>query len=51
MAEFCLECFKKFEPDANEYNTSLSEQPDFCEGCFSFKPVVTEFYDCKDDKK
>jgi hypothetical protein len=45
MAEFCLECFKKFEPNANEHNTVLSDNPDFCEGCCDIKPVVLEFYD------
>ena len=45
MAEFCLDCFKKFEPNANEDNTVLSEYDDFCEGCCEWKPVVIEFTD------
>ena len=43
MAEFCLECLQKFEPNANESNTILSTNPDLCEGCGEFKPVVIEF--------
>ena len=43
MADFCLDCFKKFEPNANENNTMLSEDNDFCEGCGEIKPVVIEF--------
>ena len=45
MAEFCLECLQKFEPNANEDNTVLSKYNDFCEGCCSFKPIVIEFDD------
>lgn len=44
MAEFCLECFKKIEPNANEYNTVLSTNYDLCEGCGEMKHIVIEFY-------
>ena len=47
MAEFCLDCFKKFEPNANEDNTVLSEYNDFCEGCGEVKPVVICFEENK----
>jgi hypothetical protein len=43
VAEFCLNCFKKIEPNANEYTTKLSEDLDFCEGCGEIKNVVIEF--------
>ena len=51
MAEFCLECLKKFEPNANEHNTVLSEELYFCEGCCDFKPVVVAFDDGSDSDK
>ena len=47
MADFCLECFKKFEPNANEDNTILSDYLDFCEGCCEMKQVVFEFNENK----
>lgn len=43
MADFCLDCFKKFEPNANEDNTILSDYLDFCEGCCEMKQIVFEF--------
>lgn len=47
MADFCLDCFKKFEPNANEDNTILSDYLDFCEGCRKMKQVVFEFNENK----
>ena len=41
MAEFCLECSKRFnanEPYEVEYETS--DDIDLCEGCEEWKPVV-----------
>ena len=45
MAEFCLQCLKKFEPNANKHNTTVSINPYFCEGCGELKPVVVTFDD------
>lgn len=43
MAEFCLECFKRFEPNANENNTTLSKNLEWCEGCAELRQVVLEY--------
>lgn len=43
MAEFCFEWLQKFEPDANECNTVLTENLELCEGCGFFKKIVIEF--------
>ena len=48
MAEFCLKCLQGFEPNANEHNTELSEEPEFCEGCGEIKPVVVKINDSKE---
>ena len=48
MAEFCLECLKKFEPNANEYNTTISIESYLCEGCGEIKPIVVTFDDGSD---
>lgn len=45
MAEFCLECLKKFEPNANTNNTTVSIDPYLCEGCGQLKPVVLTITD------
>ena len=45
MAEFCLQCFKRFEPNANEYNTTLSTNLEWCEGCAELRQVVVDFND------
>ena len=45
MAEFCLECLKKFEPNANVNNTTVSTNLYLCEGCGQLKPVVVTFTD------
>lgn len=42
MAEFCLECLRKFEPNANENNIVLSDNPELCEGCGILKRIVVE---------
>lgn len=49
MAEFCLQCFKRFEPNANEYNTTLSTNLEWCEGCAELRQVVVDFVDFNDD--
>ena len=48
MAEFCLTCFKRFEPNANEDNTTLSNYLDWCEGCAELRQVVLTFDDGSD---
>lgn len=40
MAEFCLECLQKFEPNANRYNSILTDRLELCEGCGKQKQVV-----------
>lgn len=45
MAEFCLECLKKFEPNANINNTTVSINPYYCDGCGKLKPIVVTFED------
>lgn len=45
MADFCLECLHKFEPNANEHNTVLSKEIVLCEGCGNLKNIVLEFVD------
>lgn len=42
MAEFCLECLRKFEPNANGNNTVLSDNLELCEGCGILKRIVVE---------
>ena len=51
MAEFCLKCLQKFEPNANEDNTTLSEYLDWCEGCAELRQVVVTFDDGSDIKE
>lgn len=45
MSEFCLECLKKFEPNANVNNTTTSTDLYLCEGCGQLKHVVVAFTD------
>lgn len=40
MAEFCLNCLKEFEPNANERNAVLSKDYCICEGCGKSTKVV-----------
>ena len=41
MAEFCLECLNKLNGTSDPPEKYiLSKEPDFCEECGSFKPVV-----------
>ena len=42
MAEFCLECLRKFEPNANEGNVILSNNSELCEGCGLLKRIVVK---------
>lgn len=49
MAEFCLTCFKRLEPNANEDNTTVSINLDWCEGCAELRQVVLTFDDGKDN--
>ena len=45
MAEFCLECLRKFEPNANADSIVLSDNPELCEGCGHIKKIVVEIND------
>ena len=45
MAEFCLECLKKFEPNADEHNTELTVFIYPCDACGQWKPLVEKFID------
>lgn len=45
MAELCLQCLQKFEPNANEDNTVLSENLEWCDGCGALTSIVLEFND------
>ena len=41
MAEFCLDCWNKLcEADATEKEYVLSREPDLCEQCGQWKPVI-----------
>ena len=42
MAEFCLECFNKYEMNGKNKLTEkdVIMSNDFCEGCAEFKPCV-----------
>lgn len=42
MAEFCLKCLRKFEPNVNEDNFILSNNLELCEGCGMLKKIVVE---------
>ena len=43
MAELCLKCLRGFEPNANEDNTTLSENLEWCDGCGALTQIVLEF--------
>ena len=45
MADFCLECLQKFEPNANKNNTVISNECYVCDGCGEIKPIVEEYTD------
>jgi hypothetical protein len=40
MAEFCKECFLKYNPKYAGYHLRLSRDKDLCEGCGKWKKVV-----------
>lgn len=41
MAEFCLECWNRLNQTADGAEEFvISKQPDLCEGCGSWKPVI-----------
>jgi len=41
MAEFCLDCWNEIsESNDTEKMYFLSKEPDFCEGCRQWKPVI-----------
>lgn len=44
MAEFCVDCWNKLS--GTQYRPKhflLSEEPDLCEGCGEWKPVIIRF--------
>ena len=49
MAEFCLKCLQKFEPNANKDNTTVSINPYYCDGCGELKPIVVTFNEFDED--
>ena len=48
MAEFCLSCWNKLN-DCNEteFDWVLSAEPDLCEGCGQWCPVIVRPRRCK----
>ncbi|MGN0629378.1 MAG: hypothetical protein ACI4IW_07095 [Oscillospiraceae bacterium] len=41
MAEFCLECWNRLNGTNDpEEKYIFSDEPDFCEGCGEWKPVI-----------
>ena len=40
IAEFCKECFLKYNPECAGKHMIMSKDLDLCEGCGQFKPVV-----------
>ena len=40
MAEFCKECFLKYNPNCAGYHLRMSRDKDLCEGCGEWKRVV-----------
>lgn len=40
MAEYCKDCFKKWNPDVDEHRLILSRETELCEGCGQLKPCV-----------
>ena len=41
MAEFCLDCFNKMnDTNYTKKDFVISKEPDLCEGCGEFKPVI-----------
>ena len=45
MADLCLECLQKSEPNANKDNAVLSGECYVCDGCGEIKPIVEEYTD------
>lgn len=45
MADLCLECLQKSEPNANKNNTILSDECYVCDDCGEIKPIVEEYPD------
>lgn len=41
MAEFCVDCWKRMNRETDQEDKYvLSDEPDLCEGCGAWKPVV-----------
>jgi len=48
MAQICLECLKQFEPNANEDNTTLSDDLIICDSCSELKYIVMDYQEYLD---
>ena len=40
MAEYCKDCFKKWNPNVDERRLRMSREAELCEGCGQLKPCV-----------
>lgn len=40
MAEYCKDCFKKWNPNVDEHRLRMSREVELCEGCGQLKPCV-----------
>lgn len=40
MAEYCKDCFKKWNPNVDERRPRMSQEAELCEGCGQLKPCV-----------
>ena len=41
MSEFCFDCYKEyFDENAKIERLKIDKEPDLCEGCGEFKPIV-----------
>lgn len=40
MAEYCKDCFEKWNPNVDEHRLMLSREAELCEGCGQLKPCV-----------
>jgi len=44
MAEFCLTCWNELnQTNLTEQDVRISKDPDLCEGCASWQPVVESY--------
>lgn len=50
MAEFCLDCLREFEPNANGRNSVLSKDYYICDGCGKSKRIVVSLLEVCEEK-